>query len=392
MFLLQRYVLAELIRVFTFLLSVLTVLLVFVGVVGEASKSGLGPVQILQILPFVVPSLLPFTIPATLLLTVCVVYGRIAGDQELTAVKAAGVSVMVLIWPSIFLGGLLSVFTLILTDQFIPWARGNIQRTVTAAVEDIFLDVLRSQNQLIDARNGITITVMGVRDKTLLMPTFRYLTPGGSVVTIQAQESRMEFDLEKQQVLLHLVRGHIDTGEACVWFDREDRPFPLPRDTRKTVPRELTIQHIRHELETVARKREDLAQRQVMAAALALSHGDFERLRMDDFRFYQEHINVHTDRYNKLQTEIHSRFALSCSCLFFVLLGTPFSIWQARRQFLTSFALCFVPILLGYYPIIIMCMNLAKMNGAFNPAWTMWIGNGLLLAAGSWVLWKVTRN
>ena len=26
------------------------------------------------------PSLLPFTIPATLLLTVCVVYGRIAGD------------------------------------------------------------------------------------------------------------------------------------------------------------------------------------------------------------------------------------------------------------------------------------------------------------------------
>ena len=62
--LLQRYILFELLKVFVFLLSILTVLLVFVGVFREVASSGLGPVQILQILPFVVPSLMPFTIPA----------------------------------------------------------------------------------------------------------------------------------------------------------------------------------------------------------------------------------------------------------------------------------------------------------------------------------------
>lgn len=74
MSLLQRYVLGELLKVFGFALSALTILLMFIGVIGEALKKGLGPVQVFQILPYVVPSLLPFTVPATLLLTVCVVY------------------------------------------------------------------------------------------------------------------------------------------------------------------------------------------------------------------------------------------------------------------------------------------------------------------------------
>ena len=83
--LLQRYILGELVRVFSLLVIVLTVMLVFVGLFREATDRGLGPVQIMQIMPFVVPSMLPFTIPATLLLAVCVVYGRISGDLEVTA-------------------------------------------------------------------------------------------------------------------------------------------------------------------------------------------------------------------------------------------------------------------------------------------------------------------
>src|SRR5262245_48792201 len=113
--LLQRYILFELLRVFALLLSALTVLLVFVGVFGYVAEFGLGPVQIMKILPFVVPSLMPFTIPATLLLTVCLVYGRIAGDQEVTAAKAAGINVLSLLWPAVFLSMVASIGSMILT-------------------------------------------------------------------------------------------------------------------------------------------------------------------------------------------------------------------------------------------------------------------------------------
>ena len=55
--LLQRYILGELVRVFLVLVVILTVMLVFVGLFREATERGLGPVRILQIMPFVVPSI-----------------------------------------------------------------------------------------------------------------------------------------------------------------------------------------------------------------------------------------------------------------------------------------------------------------------------------------------
>jgi lipopolysaccharide export system permease protein len=140
---LQRYVVVDLLQVFCSLLGVLTVLLVFTGVFIQAQGSGLGMDQMLKIVPFVVPAMLPYTIPATLLLTVCVVYGRMAGDLEITATKAAGINVFVLIQPAFIMAVVLSGFSLFLTDQVIPWAETKIQRIVTAAVEDIFLGMLR---------------------------------------------------------------------------------------------------------------------------------------------------------------------------------------------------------------------------------------------------------
>jgi lipopolysaccharide export system permease protein len=134
MSILQRYVLRQLLWVFTLTLLSLTGMLVIVGVIGEASKNGLGPEQIRDILPFVVPSLLPFTIPATFLLTVCVVFGRLAGDNEITAIKAAGINVMVVLTPAFVAAALLSLATFYLTDQVIPWARANVERVILTAM------------------------------------------------------------------------------------------------------------------------------------------------------------------------------------------------------------------------------------------------------------------
>ena len=93
------------------------------------------------------PSLLPYTIPATMLLTVTVVYGRVAADHEITAAKAAGISAMSLLWPSFLMSAVLSVISLLLTDQAdslggLP----NIERRVAQMGETIFLDILRTQN------------------------------------------------------------------------------------------------------------------------------------------------------------------------------------------------------------------------------------------------------
>src|SRR5262249_58206397 len=58
----------------------------------EASKMGLSPREIMNLVPYVVPGSLPYTIPVSLLFSVTVVYGRLASDNEIVAVKTAGLS------------------------------------------------------------------------------------------------------------------------------------------------------------------------------------------------------------------------------------------------------------------------------------------------------------
>jgi len=390
--LLQRYVLFELLRVFALALSGLTVLLVVVGVVGEAAKSGLGPVQIMQILPYIVPSLLPFTIPATLLLTACVVYGRMSGDQEVTATKAAGINVSAILYPSFILGAFLSLATFVLTDQFIPWARGNIENIITLAMEDIFLDLLRANNQVTDTQKGVAVMVTRVEGKTLISPTFRYTPAGGNAVTIRAQEATVNFDLEEQEIILNLSGAYVETAnQGTAWFEHDTRSFPLPMKIELPRPRNLTIHSIRKELGEVQTAYKDFDERRAAFVAMTLTQGKFSRYITPEFIGYKQKIDFLRDRYNRLHTEVHSRLALACSCFFFVLVGSPFSILQGKRQFLTNFFLCFVPILLLYYPLILLSMNLSKY-GIVDAAWAMWSGNFILGCAGWSVLRKVLRH
>jgi lipopolysaccharide export system permease protein len=366
--------------------------LVFVGVFGYVAEFGLGPVQIMKILPFVVPSLMPFTIPATLLLTVCLVYGRIAGDQEVTAAKAAGINVLSLLWPAVFLSMIASIGSMMLTDQAIPWAMENIQRVIILATEDIFLDQLRVKHQASDPVRGYSISVMDVRGKTLIRPMFEYTPSGHTTVTVQADEATLKFDLDAKQVILHLVEGRIDIpGQGETRVKDHEYPFPLPFHSEDPKPRHLTIRQIDRFQEQLANDSQRKADIRDMVMASALLTGDFQRLTDDEAGDLQKGREYNRRDLAKLNAEVHNRFAMSTSCLFFVLLGAPFSIAQARRQFLISFFICFLPILVIYYPVSFLMLGLAKTSQV-NPAWAVWVANALLLFASLVVLRRVLKH
>ncbi len=393
--LLQRYILAELIRVFSLLIVVLTVMLVFVGLFREGTERGLGAMQILQIMPFVVPSLLPFTIPATLLLAVCVVYGRISGDLEVTAAKAAGISAMELLSPAFLLGGMLSLASFGMTNHAIPWAVVNIERIVTQGFEDIFLDVLATQNLYSDARGGYSITVREVRDRTLIDATFRYRLKNHQQVTLRAEAARIQFDLERQEIRLMLKNAagsRPGSGSSAEFtLDYQELFLPLPPQIGKVKPRHLTIRDLQGGIQKSSENRQIASQQRAQFAAMLMLTGDFADLTGDRINNYSDRQVVSNADEFRYRTEIHSRFAMAASCIFFALVGGPFSMLQARRQFITSFILCFLPILLIYYPVLFLMINLCK-NGTLEPWWSLWLPNAVLATAGLYVLRKVIRH
>ena len=139
--LIQRTILVELVRVFALSLLGITGILVMAGVVAEASQQGLSPSQILAAIPLLIPSTLPYTIPATTLFATCVVYGRLAHDNEILAIKAAGINVMAVVWPAVVLGLVMSMTTMGLYYRLIPYTHYLLRTQFLNEVEEGAVDV-----------------------------------------------------------------------------------------------------------------------------------------------------------------------------------------------------------------------------------------------------------
>src|SRR2546423_3694811 len=95
-------------------------MLLMAGIVAEATQHGLSPTQILAAIPLLIPSTMPYTIPTTTLFATCVVYGRLANDNEILALKSAGVHIVHVVWPAMLLGTLVSGLTFFLYLDTIP--------------------------------------------------------------------------------------------------------------------------------------------------------------------------------------------------------------------------------------------------------------------------------
>jgi lipopolysaccharide export system permease protein len=61
-----------------------------------------------------------------------------------------------------------------------------------------------------------------------------------------------------------------------------------------------------------------------------------------------------------------------------------------NADFLTSFFLCFLPILVVYYPVFMLGVDQAK-RGAIPPV-AVWLGNVLIILWGWWLLRRVVRQ
>jgi lipopolysaccharide export system permease protein len=125
--------------------------------------------------------------------------------------------------------------------------------------------------------------------------------------------------------------------------------------------------------------------RQAIAAALWTGTG---RLKRVDWAQVHRSFVDYGDwdmKCKQYEAEKQQRVALACGSLFFVLLGAPVGILFARRDFLSAFISCFVPIIIMYYPLVLLGTNIGK-DGFLNPMIALWMGN-LLLAFLSGFVW-----
>ena len=169
---LHRMIFWELTRVFVLALIALTGILVMGGVVAEATQRGLGPLQLLMAIPLLIPSTLPYTLPATTLFATCVVYGRLSHDNEILALKAAGIHLWHVIWPAVLLGLLTSGLTLLLYVDVIPTTHHELRTMFIKDVEEFLYNLLRREGCIHHSKINYTIYVQRVQERKLIEALF----------------------------------------------------------------------------------------------------------------------------------------------------------------------------------------------------------------------------
>lgn len=389
-----RYILCEFFKVFFVALTGM-IFLIVIGVVGQESvRNGLTPLNMMRLIPFALPEALLYAIPATTLFAVCSVYGRIAAENELIAVKALGISPLALLIPTLVASFLVSLVVVGMTDLAVTWGRDGVRRVLLESVEQIVYGTLRTRHSY--TGRSFSIHVKDVVGRKLIAPTLNFRPEGKSEVYDCTAAVAILAAIPSENVLRITLydwqMAGADGLEATI-PGKEEFNIPLSdaasRAGVSNRPQDIEMSRLQQEVVSqkaliTRMKGDDAAE-----AAVQLITGDFSSVLADDWEQRETALAQATERLHRLHTEPWRRWAIGFSCSAFVLVGAPLALRMKNSDVWTSFIACFLPILLLYYPLLAIGVGRAKSGEL--PPYGVWMGNIALAVCGVFLIRRVMR-
>ena len=436
---LTRMILWELTTVFgTAFLSINGIVLAADAFV-EATHQGLSLTQTLRIIPLLLPGMLPYTIPGTTLFATCVVYGRLAADNEILAVRSAGIHMAKLVWPALLLGMMASTTTMVLYYWLTPYAHSAMSTMITCDVEEWLYTALRRDLKMTDPKLNLLVWAHQVQDRKLIQALFKTRNPDGQGYDCiaMASEAELRVDLSRRRVLVHMHQGTVIFREESSYsFHDRVLEIPLPDSFQLKKPNrpfdltwgELMSRGDQLDQEGTAAKKEltvatTLAKTRLADCRLELADflaagplGSLHVVAMLPFKgagvwmtsadvstpvplegmtAYIDHLKSVCDftrsERKAVEVEIQMRPVLAIGCLCFALIGCPVAIWFRRSDYLSAFVTCFLPIEFMYYPLVLLGMGLAR-EGFIHPALSIWFSDVFLGLSSIFLLYFLFRK
>jgi len=396
----HRNILAELLKIFILALIALTGMILLAGIISEAMKNGFGPMQILAIIPLLLPSLLPYTVPTATLFTTCIVYGRLAADNEILALKAAGIHIRHVVWPALLLGIATSAATMFFYIDVIPATGSLLRNSAIGEPEELLYAILRKEGQIKHPRIDWEINVMTMQGRKLQNVIFkrRKMDAKGVAfdVIARAKEAELRYDSTHKKILVHMryCIGNFGDGNSRGFIDQQVLEVDVPDDffgaRVKFRAMDMTWNELYENLDKTHADLESIdAEIAVVMAELNLGKADPNAANLLR-NLYAQQENKQNQVYS-IESEFQMRPALALGCLCFALVGCPVGIWFSKSDYLSAFITCFLPIVIMYYPLMFCMFNMARA-GKIAPWMGIYNADAIMLFAG-WVLFRrLARN
>ena len=309
---------------------------------------------VMPLLLYMLPAFLALTLPMATLVAVLLVCGRLAGDLEVAALKASGVSPLRLFRPFLAAGIVVTMLIAWLTLMVGPWSSGAFQRQLFRILQSRASTGIKERtfsatfNQFVIYVDEVSPSQ--VRLKGLLVSDER--NPEQSRIIV-AREGRLLSDEATRRITLRFLDGSIsesDVGDRRrfrqTYFSLYD--MSLPVDSPLT-----------------AASKEEKPEKQLPLRQLI---GEADRL-------YREG-QIATPYY----VELHKRFALPVAALVFTLVGFPLGIRSHRGGRAVALAFSF-GIVVSYY-ILYTSMEGYALRGRLPAGIAVWIPNAILALVG----------
>ena len=389
-----RYLLWELVKIFVVSSVVFVTLMVMIGVADEAADNGLGPDIVLKLVPYILPKALMFAMPATSLFSICVVFGRMAADNELVALQSVGLGKAVVVVPALVAAFMLSLAAVWVNDISFAWSYWGVERVVLESTDKIVYGMLENEGSF--KRKTFSIEVDDIQGRRLIRPVITINASKGERVRASAAEAELSIIPDQHSLNLTLLNGVVESeGKASMRFD--DRlDIPIPLQTKKELahelgnPSHLYMSQIDGEWDRQVKALRRMKSTQAIQACSQLLVGDMLGLTTQSWqtRLYEQ--TEARDRLGRLKLVPHRRWASGFSCLAFAVIGIPVAMRLRSANYATTFGVCFLPILLFYYPLFMFGLTWAK-EGTLPPA-TVWVANVACVLLGLWLLLRESKS
>ncbi|MGV3755446.1 MAG: LptF/LptG family permease [Verrucomicrobiota bacterium] len=348
--------------------------------------------MIMEALVLLIPFVLVFALPLGLLAAVLLVFGRISADQELTAIRANGISLVSLVSPVILLGICLSVFSAWLNMEVGPRARVAYKKLlIDRGIRDPL--ALLQEGRFITEFPEHIIYLGRNRDGELEDLWVYHLKDDKVDWRVQAAKGKLVIDQQKREVYFELQQWQ---GVA---YDPNAEAAPEPSAITNTVEK-ANIESSGLESPEM---QQDLAKWKpifggegttpviqldaLLARAQKPGLGQMTFSELLEERKYLERAGFNP---SPVQFHINRQISFSFACLGFVLVGIPLGIRAHRRE--TTVGIFLAVILMVVYYSFIVLAQAVETQPLYMPQLIVWIPTFLFQGLGMWLLWRANRQ
>jgi lipopolysaccharide export system permease protein len=368
--LLDRYLLRELLIPLGYCLGGFLIFWVSFDLMAELrnfQEEGLGAAEIGWYYLYKTPELLVVVVPMALLLAILYALTNHARHNELTAIRAAGVSLARLCLPYMGVGLVLSLGLLAVNELLVP-------KTTEAAKQ--FLKG-SGRSDLEEGAWHHHLNFRNARDGRI------WNIGAFNTVTFEMRHPQVEWELPGRSMRL-IARSAVRSDNGWVFLHVHEIVTLQERPEDSPAPCHFPRLEIPEFTETPEQIKSEIKMSQVTG---------FRSFRDVHFsvREILDYLRLHPDLNRRdralLHTKLHERLATPWTCVVVVLIAIPFGASSGRRNVFAGVA---SSIMICFCYFVLLRLGLALGTGGYVPAWFAGWGPNLIFAAGG--VWLSLRG